>query len=135
MSTRSAIIVKSGDIYKGVFCHWDGYPSHNGKILQEHYNSEEKALALVSLGFIDVLGPKLSPDPGIPHNYQNRQKDTTRAIHRDCGEDLEIFSGNTVEEVENLISDFEYSYVFENGFWKVNGESLELKLQNLGKDE
>jgi hypothetical protein len=66
MSTRSAIIVKDGDIYRGVFCHWDGYPSWNGKILQEHYNSLDRALALVSLGWIEVLAPRLAPDLGYP---------------------------------------------------------------------
>ncbi len=32
----------SDGIIKSIYCHWDGYPSNNGKILLEHYNSQEK---------------------------------------------------------------------------------------------
>ena len=137
MSTRSAIIVKDGDIYRGVFSHWDGYPSWNGKILQEHYNSLDRALALVSLGWIEVLAPRLAPDLGYPHtlDYNQRQEDVTTAIHRDGGEPLQIFEGRTIKEVEDLISDYAYSYVYSNGYWKVNGKSLERKLQNLKEGE
>ena len=39
MGTRSVIAVMHGTNAKAVYCHWDGYLEHNGKILQEHYNS------------------------------------------------------------------------------------------------
>lgn len=32
MSTRSQIAMLSGDdSIKSVYCHWDGYPAHNGR--------------------------------------------------------------------------------------------------------
>jgi hypothetical protein len=31
MSTRSVIAKPEGDGWKGVYCHWDGYPTHRGK--------------------------------------------------------------------------------------------------------
>lgn len=38
MGTRSAIVLKREDgKYQGIYCHWDGYPSNNGKILFENY--------------------------------------------------------------------------------------------------
>jgi hypothetical protein len=54
MATRSAIAVKHGDRVKAVYCHWDGYLSNNGRILQEHYSSP-KANHLVSLGDVSSL--------------------------------------------------------------------------------
>ena len=39
MGTRSRIGVMHGDKLKSVYCHWDGYLEHNGRILQEHYDS------------------------------------------------------------------------------------------------
>ena len=56
MSTRSAIGYKlpSGRI-KAVYCHWDGYPKHHLPILIEHYNTLDKAKALIKPGSISSL--------------------------------------------------------------------------------
>ena len=58
MGTRSVIAVMHGTNAKAVYCHWDGYLEHNGKILQEHYNSV-KANELVSLGDLSCLRPNI----------------------------------------------------------------------------
>ena len=58
MGTRSRIGVMHGDKCKSVYCHWDGYLSHNGKILQEHYDSA-KANHLVALGNLSTLGKEI----------------------------------------------------------------------------
>lgn len=124
MATRSAIIVKVGKIYKGIYCHWDGYPSWNGNILQENYNCLERALALVSLGSLSRLSSALEPLKGVIHNFDNRQEGVTVAYHRDRGEPLKIYSGKTIKEVEDGVYDFEYSYLFSNGIWKVRGHEM-----------
>lgn len=48
MSTRAAIGIRVGDRIHTIYCHYDGFPSHVGKILQEFYQSRDKANALVS---------------------------------------------------------------------------------------
>jgi hypothetical protein len=59
MSTRSDIIVHCNDgHFRRVYCHWDGYPSHNGKILRNSYNDRGLATNLVALGDISSLGDK-----------------------------------------------------------------------------
>ncbi len=58
MGTRSRIGVMHGDVCKSVYCHWDGYLDHNGRILQEHYDSAQ-ANHLVALGDISSLGTKI----------------------------------------------------------------------------
>jgi hypothetical protein len=58
MGTRSFIGVMHGDVCKIVYCHWDGYLEHNGKILFENYDSP-KANHLVSLGNLSSLGPNI----------------------------------------------------------------------------
>ena len=40
MGTRSSIAIKTEDGIKAIYCHWDGYVDHNGKILKEFYNTE-----------------------------------------------------------------------------------------------
>lgn len=64
MGTRSRIGVMHGDVCTSVYCHWDGYPEHNGEILFEHYDLE-KTEELVSLGNLAVL----QPDIGRKHAF------------------------------------------------------------------
>lgn len=56
MSTRSNIAIKEKDDSVTVsYCHQDGYPEYTGKMLLEHYNTEEKARALAENGYIRLL--------------------------------------------------------------------------------
>ena len=70
MGTRSRIGVMHGDKVKSVYCHWDGYLEHNGRILQESYDSA-KANNLVALGDLSSLGAGLGEkhDFDIKANY------------------------------------------------------------------
>ena len=49
MGTRSRVGVMHGDVCKSVYCHYDGYLDHTGKILLNHYDSEQ-ANQLVARG-------------------------------------------------------------------------------------
>ena len=65
MSTRSYITMKTGDdTYRGVYCHYDGYLEYNGRMLLEHYNTQERVERLLSLGCISSLKEKLEPEAG-----------------------------------------------------------------------
>lgn len=104
MGTRSNI--RSGD--KSIYCHWDGYPSHNGKILLEFYNTDEKVNELLSLGNISSLREKLKPEDGQEHDFDNPAKNVTIAYHRDRGEPLEFWTEGCGED---------YFYVFHESEW------------------
>ena len=55
MATRSAIGFKKIDgTIEAVYCHWDGYPAHNGKILMNHY-PVEKTQRLLAEGSLSSL--------------------------------------------------------------------------------
>lgn len=62
MGTRCAIIVKIEDnLYEGVYVHWDGDLEGTGKTLLQHYNADDLARGLVSLGYLStVAGSKWS---------------------------------------------------------------------------
>lgn len=61
MATRSLIgILKEENLVDYVYCHWDGYPSHNGKILLENYTTEEKVLELLEKGDLSCLGEEIN---------------------------------------------------------------------------
>jgi len=57
MSTRSAIAIqetKDGPV-QHIYCHYDGFPRHNGKILNEHYRDLAKVKELLALGDLSLL--------------------------------------------------------------------------------
>jgi NADPH-dependent 2,4-dienoyl-CoA reductase/sulfur reductase-like enzyme len=57
MGTRSGIGIENPNtgVIKAVYCHWDGYLSHNGSILNKHYDSSPKVNNLIALGDISSL--------------------------------------------------------------------------------
>jgi hypothetical protein len=56
MGTRSTIALEFADgTVQQVYCHWDGYLDHNGKILQEHYTNPFKVRDLIDLGAMSSL--------------------------------------------------------------------------------
>ena len=60
MGTRSTIALEFADgTVEQVYCHWDGYLAHNGKILQEHYSDPFKLRDLIDLGDLSSLGRNL----------------------------------------------------------------------------
>ena len=84
MGTRSFIAKKvNEEKYIAVYCHWDGYPSHNGKILKEHYSNSNRLDLLLSHGDMSVLGSEI----GNMHDFENRDDGNVCTFYgRDRGE-------------------------------------------------
>jgi hypothetical protein len=125
MATRSTIAIEdqNGKV-RSIYCHWDGYPSNNGRILFENYKTQEKVESLIALGSISSLRPEVDIPEGVHHNFQNQDEDITVAYHRDRGEDLRINYHSSVEYF--MLSDVEeYGYIFTAaGEWLfVNGHT------------
>ena len=58
MGTRSTIALEYADgTVEQVYCHWDGYLAHNGKILQEYYSNPFILRDLIDLGDLSSLRP------------------------------------------------------------------------------
>lgn len=69
MSTRSVIAIREGELFKSVYCHFDGYPEHNGVILYKHYDLE-KTKQLIALGDLSSLGEEI----GQQHDFSDITK-------------------------------------------------------------
>lgn len=117
MGTRSFIAQKTEEGYRAIYCHWDGYPSWNGRILHTHYNDPAKLTALLNLGDISYLGTGL----GEKHNFEDRSDENiTTAYGRDRGD-----TGTEARTYPSLSMLFaaangcwsEYVYVWQNGRW------------------
>ena len=125
MATRSRIAIETSDdqgnkVIKSIYCHFDGYIDHNGKILQEFYTSESKVKSLIELGDISILAKEVSTNES--HDFGNPKKGVVVAYHRDRGEDLSPPRENSSVS-EFFKSDIEeYGYLFtEEGEWLVKG--------------
>lgn len=131
MGTRSDIIVHKADgTWARIYCHWDGYLEHNGRILFDHYTSQGQAEALVALGDLSILGPELGkkhpfdpPRHGTPayEDYQRKYSGWCKAYGRDRGEkDTAAETGDTLFAVwPEAESWTEFTYVWDEGRWLV----------------
>lgn len=119
MGTRSDIIVKRQDgKYARIYCHWDGYVSHNGKILFEHYGTQAKAEALVFGGDLSSLSEKCTKPKG--HSFNSVVPGHCVYYGRDRGEkgtEAQVFS--TLRAAWPQDSGTEFTYVWQDGKWLV----------------
>jgi hypothetical protein len=140
MSTRSRIAVLQPDgKVKSVYCHFDGYTDHVGRLLFENYNTEEKANELVALGGISVLAVNLYPLAEAPeshfsglgkprtilaeeHSYDNAQDGVTIAYHRDRKEDFTQAISENLETFNAGKNFQEYNYLFMDSKWFIRDE-------------
>jgi hypothetical protein len=130
MGTRSAIAVFYGDKVRAVYCHWDGYVSHNGQILQDHYGYE-KALRLVELGDLSSLGAEI----GTEHPFSRFDSDLSNDEYDQAYGDMCTFygrdrkdtraQGKTFDTAKDMIEHYEamgaeYIYCHNGDSWFVS---------------
>lgn len=114
MSTRSRIGIANEDgTVTSIYCHYDGYPQHNGKILTKHWTDTGKVRQLMSLGDISVLSKEI----GEQQDFNDRSnKDWCLAYGRDRGEPgTEAMEHHSIPYF--LYNGGEYNYLFSEGKW------------------
>ncbi len=118
MGTRSTIGIQNADgTVTGIYCHWDGYLSHNGRILAENYTDEDKVRKLIGLGDISSLGPHI----GNQHDFDNAPTLSCNAYGRDRGE--KDVAARTLHNWRQFCAENgqEYDYLFTPGAgWQVS---------------
>jgi hypothetical protein len=122
MSTRSWIGIEheeglnqEGNV-EMIYSHWDGYPKHHGKILEEHYQDVGKINRLLAVGPISVFAANVEAPEGAIHTYEKPLKDVviSYARDRDPVEDYATYKFATIEEMlgQAAASDAEYVYLY-----------------------
>ena len=118
----------AGTTYKGIYCHYDGYPEHNGMLLLENYNTEELVEKLISLGDMSTMGEKIEPDPEKgEHNFDKPQDDVCVYYHRDRGEEWQWTQPHEAKTEQEHYERYkhEYNYLFYKGKWYWNDYGAE----------
>lgn len=139
MGTRSNIgIVNLNKSITAIYCHWDGYPSHNGKILLNHYNDISIVNQLMLLGDLSILREKLYPNDSKPHTFMTQQEDVCVAYGRERSEcDVDCKTFINIDEFEKLAigTDAEYQYLFNNGKWTYRNINKDDKWKELTAED
>lgn len=142
MGTRSAIGIYHGNKIKGIYCHWDGYLSYNGRILQEYYNSP-KTNQLIALGNVSSLAPEIGEKHPFSRldtdmsseEFDSKYQDMTTFYGRDRnekGQEYKVFdSGEEFMEYFDSCG-CEYFYLMKDGEWFV-ASSQQANFQYLDK--
>lgn len=135
MSTNSAIgLLADGGEVVAVYCHWDGYTSYNGAVLNTFYDTEEKVIELLAQGDISALGSSI----GEKHDFHESSEyventDLNMSIatkctfyNRDRGEKTAAVTLlNRFEYLDQFAyRGAEYFYLFANGEWLVSTGGL-----------
>ena len=114
MATRSRIAMETenGKVVS-IYCHSDGYVSHNGVILQKWYDDSDKVKELISLGDISSLSQTVAPTG--PHSFKDPQSGVVVAYGRDRGEeDVDSVEHESIEDFFNGDIE-EYGYLYTAG--------------------
>jgi len=119
MGTRSNIAYErpNGQVVV-TYCHYDGYPSYNGVILNENYDTPKTAEELANQGYLSSLKPTL--------------KDSLegRANH-----DAPLIYHSLHSYLNDIQWDIEWIYIFRRGQWYVcEGMEVDDNYKILDKD-
>lgn len=118
MATRSTIALEFADgSVQQIYCHWDGYLDHNGRILQEHYLNPFKVKKLIQGGAVSSLAPSIDKPEG--HSFNKSVEGYTVFYTRDRGEELHVSKFTDYADYRKNAQFEEYNYILR----QVNGQA------------
>jgi hypothetical protein len=118
MATRSRIGIKTGDTVRHIYCHWDGYPENNGKILLNHYTTPEKVNELIDGGNLSVLAENINTD--LPHSWAKPVDGVCVYYGRDRGETGQMPKKCYPIEYRDSAVDHLYLFDTDNNKWHID---------------
>jgi hypothetical protein len=124
MATRSLIgKLNSDGTVTCIYCHWDGYPSHNGVLLQEYWDTPFKVDQLLALGDLSSLGSEIGEQQDF-NGFRNR--DWCMAYGRDRNQSN---TGAKTVSREDFFGDgdyIDYFYLYNEDFeWECYHSGME----------
>ena len=135
MATRATIAKLDNNGVKAIYLHSDGYLEHAGRILNEHYNTEEKVDELLSYGDVSIIRENIGVKLDFNDYMAFAKNKQCKFYMRDRGEKYK--HATQLKDEKELIEfsnncDVEFIYMFAYGSWYVydvynNSEFVELE--------
>lgn len=119
MGTRARIGIIRGDEVESIYTHWDGYPSHHGPVLRDHWTNRDRVERLIALGDLSSLGSEI----GEAHDFDAPHDDPVSgnwclAYGRDRGEENVGAEFHGRDDWPDSGQDYEYLYGPEGWQWR-----------------
>ena len=124
MSTRSMIAIQDaeGACY-AIYCHFDGYVSHMGRMLTTYFNSDEKAADLVNEG--EVRAIEISAENEVVLEYFEPAFDKREIEYYDTVVDMLNAFQNSDREYIYLWDDVIETWLYRKNVYTSNGKMVE----------
>jgi hypothetical protein len=117
MATRSRIAIKTGSVYRSVYCHNDGYPEWNGLMLLFFHSTEKAAKKLMEMGDMSSLKQQI----GRKHSFAKHSEPVWSLFYkRDRGDpDAHAMHDNDLLQLIQRAAgcDAEYLYLWFDDKW------------------
>ena len=108
MATRALIgYLDDNKVLTSTYNHYDGYPDHLGKMLDKHYNSDEKAKFVANEGYISYI-----TDDGTIEAKNKMNPEKTR-LDKEWEDALYDMAG----QIDSYGADYAYIWYEEDGDW------------------
>lgn len=112
MSTPSNIgIINKDKTVTTIYCHWDGYTSHQTPLLLQYYNTEQAVRDLIALGDISMLRKNINPST-TTHSFNQPEPDVVVAYHRDRGDKWTECQPKQYKDIKHLMNNNHNSYIY-----------------------
>lgn len=119
MATRSTIAIENLDgTINQVYCHWDGYISNNGVLLNKHYKTRDLVEKLILGGGISSLGEYVSDEYRSFDRPSDSDYYTTYYSYRGEITEIRFFKDFEDYEANHQYEEFEYIFTKDN-VWSV----------------
>ena len=120
MATRSMIgIVEDDGTVTAIYCHWDGYPEHNGLLLRKYWDDVYLIEQLMQLGNLSYLGKEIGEKQDFD---QPTDRNWCLAYGRDRSESEAgvYFYDSSDDYVSKAAATTcaDYIYLFQNDMWR-----------------
>ena len=123
MATRSVIAKLDEKGVEAIYCHYDGYLSNNGKILDQHYADEDKVNELLAHGDVSTLDENIGEKINFGDIKLRAKNKQCMFYARDRGEKYkeatQLKDESALLEFAFEKCDAEVVYMFAFGSWYV----------------
>jgi hypothetical protein len=126
MSTRSMIAIQDADgACYAIYCHFDGYVSHMGKMLTTYFNDDENAADLINNGELRSLDISAEDENVIVREHFEEDFEKREIEYYDTVVDMLNAFQNSDREYIYLWDDVIETWLYRKNIYTNNGKMVE----------